>query len=284
LKWFGSIALQLAGVFISASDPNLKKRNVKASFAITGCGTSIAIGPSDLLAFTAVASASDTPKVRNCPYEQARIKWVRAHIYPSADLGRRGGFYAAALVPIDRDFEKVVIEEITHDFELLAMQPGAVVRPITQAISISWSPTVLEQGMQWTDIGPDSANSGNLNPTCVLAIAYSDLAIDDKASSTSGSREEYVPSRSLIEIHLEGQVDVRRPGLSTIMSALTYSDSTKVRVKDYDSIYSIPHSRVTWNNNKIIGHLDVDPAEFLLTRDQVRRSLGSLSLGHMAID
>lgn len=283
LKWFGSIALQLAGVFLITSDPNLKKRNVRASFAITGCGTSIAIGPGDLLAFTAVSSATSDLNKRNCPYEQARIKWVRAHVYPSADLSKRGGFYAAAMVPVDRDDEKVVIGEISHDFEQLAVQPGAVVRPITQPLSVSWSPTVLEQGMSWSDLGPDS-QSGNMGPACVLAIAYSDLAVDDRAGSATGTREEYVPSRSLIEIHLEGQVDVRRPGLSTLVPSLTYTDNTKVQVKDCGSTYSIPHSRIVWNANKIIGHLDTDPAEFLLTRDQVRSSLGSLSLGQMAID
>jgi hypothetical protein len=184
------------------------------------------------------------------------------------------------MVPVERVMERVAVDDVPHDFELLALQPGAVVRPITEPISVSWSPTVLEQGNQWTDLGVDvTGKASGINPACVLAIAYSDLAIDDK-SDASTSQEEYVPSRSLIELHLEGQVDVRRPGLSNIAAPMTYSDSTLIQVRDHDSTYSIPYDAVSWNAGKTIGSLDTDLSQFLKTSHQVRVP-SDYSLGFM---
>jgi hypothetical protein len=234
LNWFGFIALQFAGVFLMTSN----KRNAKATFSITGCGTSIAVFSSDLFACSAICSSPNDNTAWNHPYHHARILWVRAHLHPSAYLGKRGGFYAVAMVPVQCVMEGVVVDDVPYEFELLALQPGAIVRPVTDPISVDWSPDY-----QWTDFGDATEKASGTNPACVLAIAYSDPATDDD-SGISTDQEEYVPTCSLIKLHLEGQVAVRRPGLLDTAASMIYSDGSLIQVRDHDNTCSIPYDAV----------------------------------------
>lgn len=270
LKWSGSVALQLLGLFLTSIN---RKDPKAAQFAITGCGASIAFSPSDLLAYSPVAVGASDGKA-NCPFEQGRIIWIRAHISPSPDLGQRGGFYAAAFVPVQAEAGKIVIGEVAHDFDLLAVQPGSVIRPVTSPMSVSWSPTLMEQGAQWRNLGI-SASGGNDNTSVVLALAFSDMATD-KAPTP---QDEYRPARALMECHIDGRVEVRRPGYVQIQRSITYTDPTKVSVSLEGVKYAIPHEHITWEggigrvNSRSLNELDeylVPPSNHL--------DLGSMSI------
>lgn len=258
LEWFGSIALQLIGVMLTiAQDDDLLK---DGSFAITSVGTSIGISAGDLLSTSAISTQGENGEC-SVPYEQARILWVKAHIVPIVDTSVRGGTYAAAIVPIETHG---AIEDVSHDFEVLSLQPGSVIRSITQPVSVSWSPTILEQGLQWYDL--NVTQNVNDSPACVLVIGFSDMALNSLDSGGTKSAE-YTPKKSSFEVHLEGRVEVRRPGYAVISKKLHYSDSRYVLLKSFGSKKLYRHSDIEWHNHQFgtlkLGALGISEMDYV---------------------
>ncbi|CAH0730428.1 unnamed protein product, partial [Brenthis ino] len=78
LQWFGSLALQLVGVFLAA-----EKSALSLNFAITGAGTCFPITTRTLLTTTPIATRHGDDVM--VPFEQAKILWIKATVTPIVD-------------------------------------------------------------------------------------------------------------------------------------------------------------------------------------------------------
>lgn len=234
LQWFGSLALQLIGIFIAAVGDDRDS----ASFAVTGAGTAFLVTPSTFLQFTSVAGKSGNKVI--VPFEQARLLWLKATVTPIVDASVVGGSYACALIPLDSNQS---IADVPTDFERICLQPGSVIRPMSKPVSVSWSPTLQEHSFQWHRIGDSEESKSHI---CAFVIAFSDMALaaPDKGGKDS---QEYNPGKSGFELYFDGQVAVRQPGYSIFPPTLQYSDPTVVKMLKYDDEYYGKFSDVDWN-------------------------------------
>lgn len=197
-----------------------------------------------MLTQTAVATFNDGSYT--VPFEQAKMLWIRVRIIPIVDAGSIGGCYTAALVPMDANGS---IDDMPKDFDSISRQPGSVIRCMTKPISISWSPSLVEHSIEWTEIG-----DANEKKNCVtLCLAFSDMALS-KADPGGLSSTEYNPGKAAFEVYIEGSVQVRQPGYASIKANLEYSDPTVIQVHDMHSISYVNYSDVKWMNG--VGHVD----------------------------
>lgn len=236
LEWYGSLALQLLGTFISNAE------NDEPAFAVTGAGTQIYITPAFLLFNTAIASTSGNDV--SIPFEQARVTWVRITVNPIVDSSVRGGSYVGVLAPIEPGTLK---SDVANSFDKLCLQPGAVVRPMTKPLSLTWSPTAHEYSTLWHQIGDTKEQPQSR--IAVFSMAFSDMALA-KADPGGKSSLEYNPGKSGFELYIEGCVLVRRPGTSVLdaNNIHQYADPTIIAVHGHHRQQLIPFSDVEWKD------------------------------------
>ncbi len=235
LQWFGSLALQLIGIFIAAVDDEKDA----PSFAITGAGTAIMISPSTFLQSTSIANNSQGRVM--VPFEQAKLLWVKATVTPVVDASVVGGSYACALIPLDEDQS---IADVPTDFERICLQPGSVIRPMSKPVSVSWSPTLQEHSFRWHRIGDTGEHKVHL---CAFVIAFSDMALASADKGGTGSHE-YNPGKSGFELYFDGQISVRQPGVSIFRPTIEHSDPTVVKILRYGETHYGRFSDVKWKH------------------------------------
>lgn len=266
LQWFGSLALQLIGIFIAAVED---EDTASSSFAVTGAGTAILITPSTFLQSTSIASNHDNKVI--VPFEQAKLLWVKATVTPVVDASVVGGSYVCAIVPLDADQS---IADVPTDFERICLQPGSVIRPMSKPVSVSWSPTLQEHSFKWHRIGDTGEKSVHL---CAFVIAFSDMALASADKGGSDSKE-YNPAKSGFELYFDGQVTVRQPGISMFSPVLECSDPRVVKLLKYENEYYGRFSDVKWNNG--IGNID----KSLLIEKMPRGKVEELDLSQLVLE
>lgn len=210
LSWYGSFALKLITALIAVTD------DLEGEQITIGAGVTMLLGPGDFAAVSPVASQIYTKSdkevlaLRAIPYERIKLRTVHVRIAPSVEQGSRGGMYAALLIPLDQnDTESIGAAEMLarypSDYDTIIANPRSVLSPVTQSITLRLTlrgPPVDARVYKFDN------SKGWLNacPSCVLMVAYSDLA-----NSKEAVADNYAPQRSLFEVHVTGAVDCMDP-------------------------------------------------------------------------
>lgn len=231
LSWLSSVALQLMGTFLAAEESD------EVKFYITGAATRIIVDAGFILQSSPIAIVNNTNI--HIPFEQYRLLWLRILVTPIVDVARRGGSYACAIVPLDRDGSP---DDIEIDFDTVIRQPGSVIRPIDRPCSVSWSPSILEFGLRWHDI-----KATGDKPICAFIISFSDLALN-KPDHGGKSSEEYCPQKAGFEIIVESRVETRRAGMTDRNVTLNYADPRIITVKGIHGRHEVLFSSVKWQD------------------------------------
>lgn len=212
LGWYASIALKVIKLATGVSD------DLKATSSTIGAGTVMLLGPGDFAAHSpfAVPMKADNSLVYNAlrtfQFERAALSSVDITIVPSADLGTRGGMYAACLYPIDgvdAMASDVTAGELLRryacDYDDIIKNPRARMAQVTKPLKLrlNVAPKPHSVRAKW-DNGID--NFFNSYPSCALAVAFSDLAEKEESVDTN-----YAPNKSLFEIHLRGSLHLYDP-------------------------------------------------------------------------
>lgn len=268
LQWFGSLALQLIGIFIAAAENDELDSN--PTFAVVGAGTAILITPSTFLQSTSIASKKDDSVI--VPFEQAKLSWIKATVTPVVDASVVGGSYVCAIIPLDADQS---IADVPTDFERICLQPGSVIRPMSKPVSVSWSPTLQEHSFKWHRIGDTGEQQMHL---CAFVIAFSDMALAS-ADKGGANSKEYNPGKSGFEIYFDGQVVVRQPGISTFSPTLECSDPRVIKLLKYEREYFGKLSNVSWNNG--FGTIKED---CIIEKVPRGRKISELSLSDLTLE
>jgi hypothetical protein len=118
-------------------------------------------------------------------YKQARIKFLSIRIRPDAELARRGGRVAVAVVPLTEQKVQWYRPSRTYGanwkttdsvpFDQIVQLPGAVLSPASSPMSVGWRPKSTEYGFRVLQMGiPDTSNNAETRG----ASAGSDLVVE----------------------------------------------------------------------------------------------------------
>lgn len=254
LAWYASIALKLIKLVVGVAD------DLRADSVITGSGTSMILGPGD---FASVAPFSvsqgnanaDHLEIRHFPFERASLRSVTAKIVPSVDLGTRGGMYAACLMPIDGVDDTLgltrheLIRRYPNSYDDIIKNPRAKLVQVTKPIQLSLTLPGRPSNIRYvSDTEASKTTFRNAFPTCVLCVAFSDLA--EKQTSVASN---YAPNKALFEVHLKGDLAFHEPGdlnigqndaVSDQYSAYTtkvmFTESTADSVQWFSHTFDVP--------------------------------------------
>lgn len=252
LGWYASIALKIIKLATGVTD------DLKAASLTVGAGTVILLGPGDFAAhspFAVPMEADNTPAynaLRTFQFERAALSTVDITIVPSADLGSRGGMYAACIFPVDgvdamaSDITATeLLGRYAYDYDDIIKNPRARMAQVTKPLKLRLNvpPKPHSVRARW-DAGVN--NFINTYPSCALAVAFSDLAEKEATVSTN-----YAPNKSLFEIHMRGNLHLYDPaelktrheiandGESNYTSTILTTDAGKSTVKWFDHRFEV---------------------------------------------
>lgn len=215
LTWFGSVTLKLITMLLGVNKNS--EGFVVGEEATVASGSALFLGPGDFASVSPFATPvitrvtdKEVIALRAFPYERATLRSLSAKIVPSADLGARGGMYAARLVRLDSVDDtslpaQDLIEKYPFDYDTIIKSPDAKLQPVTSTVTLNLKFTERPHNIRssW-----DAARGFvNTYPLCVLCVAYSDMA-----TKKSEIASNYSPAKAGFEIHLNGQLSLCDPG------------------------------------------------------------------------
>lgn len=252
LSWFGSIALKLFALVVKVTD------DLKAVSKTVSSGTVMLLGPGDFAAVSPFAvpvtgrEDKEVLALRAFPFERASLRSVNVKIVPSADLGQRGGMYAALLMRTDPiDSQKLIdtpeqtaclLKKYSAKYDDIIKHPDAILSAVTKPVNFSMNVNSAPHNIT----AQYNSEHGFINvfPTCVLIVGFSDLA-----GTAAESENNYSPGKSLFEIHIRGTVNFHDPGelkadmkvtsldQSSYSQKIFRSDSANINVSFFDHSY-----------------------------------------------
>lgn len=218
LAWFSSVALKLFNMVTGIGDDFI------TASSILGSGIAVFLGAGDFASHSPfavpVVSAKKDAEVkalRTFPFERSSFKTIQVKIVPSADMGVRGGMYAASLIKLDtidaqtilalkgNGKAKGLVNKFSASYDDIIKHPKAVLAPVNKSISLFMKVDSSPHNIR--AVWSDDLGFTNAYPCCVLSVAFSDLA-----SAQSNIDDNYSPAKSLFEVHMKGSIQFLEPG------------------------------------------------------------------------
>lgn len=281
---YGSLAMKLFAFVVGEESP------YNAVSAIVGSTQTILVGPEDLLYGNAIQEVEAfqvrqdvTELVPILDYKQARISMLSIRVTPGAELARRGGRVAIAVVPLTaqevewyRPTNAFGSNWRTKDsvpFDTIVQLPGATIAPASAPMTVTWRPKTTDYGFRFLQMGvPDAPSlaeasqaSRGGDPVVKIFIGYRDFA-----SSKPDPTTTYAPEEAMIHLDIRGHVQLtenRRvyirpypPRVSDTSSVALASARTSARF-----MYSVPLEHCRLHDN---GMGVVFPVEHVTATDR----------------
>lgn len=266
LTWlakFGSVAMKF---YAYAYGTTMHDGNLKATVVVTSASQGLIFGAEDFLYNSPIAEVSTKSSTDSrifVGYNQARVGHVTFSISPGAELSKRAGRYAIAVVPLTYDqAARYLSEKATNDsvistaenvsYEKLVSYPGAVTCAADKPTKVSFKTT--GHSAAWHEIGGYARPTNDWFrggiPLVKLLFAYQDMASASGAVSNLYSADE-----ALFQLDVAGTVMLREPGekfLRIQPLSTQNSNSVGVRLPWTPAITEIPLNQVTDIGGKLL--------------------------------
>jgi hypothetical protein len=201
----------------------------RTTFCIVGASQAIALGPEDMLVNSPICenvtykvAPVDAQNVKQfaapaLDYRQGKINRLVVRINTSGELSKRAGRIACALVPLT--LERATLSKVTVtalSFRELSQLPGAITAAAGTPLSLAWSPTSQDWGMQMQEVGQFNNPADDTDPLGGYPVVMLHVGYQDMASSSPAPAGLYAPEEALINVDIQANISLREYGRSWI--------------------------------------------------------------------